>query len=208
MRRCIFFPCTYLKVLIDSRSIARVLVFKYVRCTPLCAHLSPFQFTSLTNASYPELYARFLRGLDLFNFDLVRVICFVDGVTFHYRLLAVTLAPLVLLSFLAVRTPSPLAQNVAAENRWCLVGAGTCPSCSGLRSSCSPRYLRPCSRRLRAMGWTTATYISGSITVWIANLRYTYSSSGKPGVWVSCTYSEFQVPSRCFCIAIAKTLFR
>ncbi|CAM9191106.1 unnamed protein product [Ectocarpus sp. 13 AM-2016] len=61
------------------------------------------QFTSVANVTYPDVYKRFLDGLDVFNFDLSWVLsagCIFD-IDYHDRLLASTISPLIGLLFLA-----------------------------------------------------------------------------------------------------------
>eukprot|EP00903_Cladosiphon_okamuranus_P016020 g14792.t1 len=60
------------------------------------------QVTSVTNISYPDVYQRFLNGLEVFNFDLGWILsagCVFD-VDFHDRLLISTVCPVVGLLFL------------------------------------------------------------------------------------------------------------
>eukprot|EP00903_Cladosiphon_okamuranus_P017273 g15917.t1 len=61
------------------------------------------QFTSVANISYPDVYQRFLDGLEVFNFDLGWILsagCVLD-IGFHDRLLISTICPIVGLLFLA-----------------------------------------------------------------------------------------------------------
>ncbi|CAM9207691.1 unnamed protein product [Laminaria digitata] len=60
------------------------------------------QFTSVANVTYPDVYQRFLGGLDVFNFDLSWVLsagCAIDA-DFHDRLLMSTIGPIIALLFL------------------------------------------------------------------------------------------------------------
>lgn len=59
---------------------------------------------AVANVTYPDLYQRFLDGLDVFNFDLGWILsagCVLD-VDFHGRLLISTISPIIILLFLAV----------------------------------------------------------------------------------------------------------
>lgn len=66
--------------------------------------LPQLQFASVTNVTFPEVYQRFLDGVDILNFDFSWIVttgCFFD-VDFHDRLLLTTMAPLVALILLGV----------------------------------------------------------------------------------------------------------
>ncbi|CAN0064352.1 unnamed protein product, partial [Hapterophycus canaliculatus] len=61
------------------------------------------QFASAANVTYPDVYQRFLDGLDVFNFDLGWILsaaCVIE-VDFHDRLLISTIGPTFVLLFLA-----------------------------------------------------------------------------------------------------------
>lgn len=64
---------------------------------------APFpQFTSVVNITYPNVYQRFLDGLEVFNFDLGWILsagCVFD-MDFHDRLLLSTISPIIALLFL------------------------------------------------------------------------------------------------------------
>ena len=65
--------------------------------------MRPAQFASVANVSYPDVYQRFLDGLEVFNFDLGWILsagCILD-VDFYDRLLISTICPIVGLLFLA-----------------------------------------------------------------------------------------------------------
>ncbi|CAM9151036.1 unnamed protein product, partial [Ectocarpus sp. 6 AP-2014] len=71
------------------------------------------QFTSVANVTYPDVYQRFLDGLDVFNFDLGWVLsagCIFD-IDFHDRLLASTISPVIGLLFLAGTYTAALSMN-------------------------------------------------------------------------------------------------
>ena len=57
----------------------------------------------MANVTYPDVYQRFLDGLDVFNFDMSWVLsvgCVFD-MDFHDRLLISTIGPIIALLFLA-----------------------------------------------------------------------------------------------------------
>ena len=63
-----------------------------------------FQFSSVANVTYPDVYQRFLDGVNILNFDVLWIPsagCLVD-VDFHGRLLVSTIGPLVALALLAI----------------------------------------------------------------------------------------------------------
>ncbi|CBJ48858.1 polymorphic Outer membrane protein G/I family [Ectocarpus siliculosus] len=71
------------------------------------------QFTSVANVTYPDVYKRFLDGLDVFNFDLSWVLsagCIFD-IDFHDRLLASTVSPVIGLLFLAGTYAAAVSMN-------------------------------------------------------------------------------------------------
>ena len=62
-----------------------------------------FQFTSVANVTYPDVYQRFLEAVTILNFDSLWIPsagCIVD-VDFHGRLLVSTIGPLIALALLA-----------------------------------------------------------------------------------------------------------
>ena len=61
------------------------------------------QFSAIANVTYPDIYQKFLDGLDIFNFDFSWILsagCVMD-IDFHDKLLMVTITPIVSLAFLA-----------------------------------------------------------------------------------------------------------
>ncbi|CAN0412480.1 unnamed protein product, partial [Pylaiella littoralis] len=61
------------------------------------------QFSSVANVIYPSVYQRFLDSVNVLNFDVLWIPsagCIVDA-DFHYRLLAPTIGPLIVLALLA-----------------------------------------------------------------------------------------------------------
>ena len=61
------------------------------------------QFSAVANVTYPDIYQKFLDGLDIFNFDFSWILsagCVMD-IDFHDKLLMVTITPIVSLAFLA-----------------------------------------------------------------------------------------------------------
>ena len=90
-----------------------------------CVFIAVFaQFTSVANVTFPDVYQRFLDGLELFNFDLGWVLsagCVFD-VDFHDRLLMATIGPIIALLFLAVTyaTATRVNRNApdALQNIW------------------------------------------------------------------------------------------
>ena len=61
------------------------------------------QFSAVANVTYPDIYQKFLDGLDVFNFDFSWILsagCVMD-IDFHDKLIVVTVTPILALAFLA-----------------------------------------------------------------------------------------------------------
>lgn len=74
---------------------------------------SSTQFASVVNVTYPEIYQRFLDGINVLNFDLAWILsagCIV-GFDFHDRLLSSTTGALVIVTLLAITYTIAVRRN-------------------------------------------------------------------------------------------------
>ncbi|CAN0479142.1 unnamed protein product [Ectocarpus sp. 12 AP-2014] len=75
------------------------------------------QFADAANVTYPGVYQDFLSAIDVVNFDLGSVLaagCVWSDMGFHDRLLVATIAPLVVVGFLAMTYGIAMRRNSAA----------------------------------------------------------------------------------------------
>lgn len=79
---------------------------------------SPFQFTAVANVTYPNVYQRFLDGVDVLNFDLSWIIsagCVVDY-DFHSQLLMSTMGPIIAMLLLGATYAIAVRHNSGSED--------------------------------------------------------------------------------------------
>lgn len=76
-----------------------------------------YQFASVANVTYPDIYERFLDGVDFLNFDLSWVLsvgCIIK-LDFHNRLLVITLAPIAAIVSLYLIYAAAVFRNRGSE---------------------------------------------------------------------------------------------